>query len=1296
MPASPSSTEPVHYTLEVGHLSFRGQEPQFELNSLSGRISQRDDNLYLDDLAIRTPESSLTLDGRIVNYLSQPVVELQATSDRLVISEIARLVPALRGIDLQPAFRLSARGPLQAVAFDFSTRSTAGEASGHVTAGLRGPDRSVRGTVHLEAFDLAPLVRSAAARSRITGIAEIDLTFPGARSRGPVVGTFDASARSVAIAGYRAQDVRARGRVDGVRVSLAEARGRAYGGYVTAAGIVDPGSGPGRAADRLLLDLRGRVSDLDLRRLPAALKVPAVESRLQAAYHIAGPLRSLQGEARLRRSTLAGATLADGTTASFSLAGPEIAYGADGTVEGVDLQRVGRDFGIESLQDERFRGEINGDFRVSGSGTRLPALALEAQARLRDSSLSGARLPVMAVGAHIERGGGRFTADGDFTGLDPAAATGRKQLAGEVNGRATLEATVAALGEPLTPNGVGVSGRVELRASKIGTLALDRARVDADYRDATARVRELTVEGPDLNARATGILALGDHGASDLRYSVHAPDLAVVGRLIEQPLQGSIALDGQVAGNRAELRTTGTLKGSNVGRGDISALSLESEYDVRVPNLDASAGTVVAAPRLAFLKIGGEEITRLNAMVAYARQELEVEAEAQQAQRQARVGGRVTLHPDHQEVHFTRFGLTTQGLEWTLAPGTEASVRYGGSRLEFQGVRLVSGPQRVEVDGTVGTRESHLRAALSDVDLSRLDTLIVGDRRLGGVLNASAVVTGPRDALRVDGEFAVDRGSFRDFRYESLGGTIGYSPRVLTADVRLQQGPQTWLSARGTVPTALFRPAASGDPQGEAAPVDFSVTSSSIDLGLVQGFTTAVTGVTGTLQADVRITGTARDPHMQGTVDVTGGAFTVPATAVSYRDLSGRLGLQKDKAVIERLGVADEHGNRLDVAGEVAVHERALGDLKLTVKGRDFEVVHGDLGHVALDTNLTVGGQLRHLRVAGEMTASKGQIAVDELLDLVGGRGAYSTRPAAARAADDAGATVPAATGVASAAREAKDDAPPSGGLYDAADFDVRVRVPDTLIVRGRDIRPPSGAPIGLGDVNLTFGGDVRAQKAPGGALVLVGDLKTIRGTYEFQGRRFDIQRDGRVRFEGLSPIDPTLDLTALRVIAGVEARVHIGGSVREPELTLTSRPPLPEADILSLIVFNQPSNQLGEGQQVSLAQRASALATGFVASKLANSLGKALDLDIFEIEAAPEGAGQGAAVTLGEQVGQRLFLKLRQGVGAADQRSELIVEYQLSDFLRLETTFAQGSATRSLLRRVEGTGLDLIFFFSY
>ena len=125
-------------------------------------------------------------------------------------------------------------------------------------------------------------------------------------------------------------------------------------------------------------------------------------------------------------------------------------------------------------------------------------------------------------------------------------------------------------------------------------------------------------------------------------------------------------------------------------------------------------------------------------------------------------------------------------------------------------------------------------------------------------------------------------------------------------------------------------------------------------------------------------------------------------------------------------------------------------------------------------------------------------------------------------------------------------------------------------------------------------------MKNAGDKVRLLGTVNTVRGTYDFQGRRFDIQRDGRIQFQGNTEINPRLDIIAQRLISGVEAQVHVRGTALKPELTLTSKPPLDEADILSLIIFNQPANALGEGEQVSLAQRAGALASGFVASSLA------------------------------------------------------------------------------------------------
>jgi len=162
-----------------------------------------------------------------------------------------------------------------------------------------------------------------------------------------------------------------------------------------------------------------------------------------------------------------------------------------------------------------------------------------------------------------------------------------------------------------------------------------------------------------------------------------------------------------------------------------------------------------------------------------------------------------------------------------------------------------------------------------------------------------------------------------------------------------------------------------------------------------------------------------------------------------------------------------------------------------------------------------------------------------------------------------------------------------------------------------------------------------------------------------------------------------------------VTANVTVAGTLQQPEIVLSSVPPLEQADILSLILFNQPINQLGTGQQISLAQRAQALAVGAVASELSSSIGNALGLSIFEISAAPEG-GNAALLTIGQQVGQGLFVKVQQGIGDQNQ-SNFIVEYELAAWLRLQANVIEGSsAQQQLFQRMQGSGVDLLFFFSY
>jgi translocation and assembly module TamB len=172
--------------------------------------------------------------------------------------------------------------------------------------------------------------------------------------------------------------------------------------------------------------------------------------------------------------------------------------------------------------------------------------------------------------------------------------------------------------------------------------------------------------------------------------------------------------------------------------------------------------------------------------------------------------------------------------------------------------------------------------------------------------------------------------------------------------------------------------------------------------------------------------------------------------------------------------------------------------------------------------------------------------------------------------------------------------------------------------------------------------------------------------------------------------------VTVTRIISGVETRVSITGTLRQPELQLSSTPPLDQSDILSLIVFGTNANELNSVQQQELVVRAGTLAAGFLATPIISALETELGLDILEVEATGEFGG-GPRVTIGEEIAPGLVARFSRQFGQ-EPYDEATLEYYLSRILRLRGTFsdAQSLNARSPFRRVERAGVDLLFFFSF
>jgi autotransporter translocation and assembly factor TamB len=951
-------------------------------------------------------------------------------------------------------------------------------------------------------------------------------------------------------------------------------------------------------------------------------------------------------------------------------------------------------------------------------------MTVDASGTLTDTTIMGGRLPRLAFEAHLADGALNAKADGGFEGFNPATVAGRTDLEGKVTGTVNVRAQVADISAPITPSSITADGLVTLTDSEVKGFRVDSATVEGTYANQVGDIARLQVSSPDLKVDASGRVALDRTSNSDLKYHVEAIDLARLAALAGQEnVKGSAVLDGTVTGNAASLQTTGTLDGSGLGSGENTALDLNSKYSVTLPDLQVKAAKVEATTTATFIKAGGLEISSLDATTTYHDQRIAFATNIKEKTRELDAKGEVVLHPDHQEIHLPELAIRTQGIEWRTAPGADPAIRYGKERIELDDVRLVSGDQSLDVSGTLAMKgdapAGAIKANVTNVDLQQLQQLTLQDRGLSGRLFANATVSGTTSAPMVDGRVEIRNGGFRNYTYQSLVADVDYKGERLDLDATLQQSATEHITAKGTIPTSLFRASEGGDQVtggGADDRVDVRIKSTALNLGVVQGFTTVVTNVTGTLEADVRVTGSGRDPNLEGFVDIKGGAFGVPIGGTSYTGLDTRIELDPDSLRLQKFSILDEHGQRMTVSGELAVRAKQVGAVDITIESDNFEVIDNELGDVGVDTQLKVTGELRRPRIVGEVRLEAARLEVDQILQLFYDPYAVEALPdvvSAERSVEGAGSAEEAAAGAlqrahASAAvpgteeKKPEDAPPPPGGLAEAIALDVRLRIPDNLVLRGKDLRPGGPTGTSLGDVNITVGtvGDLRIIKEPGSQITLVGAIQTVRGSYEFQGRRFDLVRGGTLQFRGEPTINPALEITAEREIpnTGVTARVQVTGTAQRPQLQLTSNPPLEESDILALIVFNRPVNELGTGERSSLAATAGGIATGFIAEPLGESIGRALDLDLFEITTNTENGELGAGLTLGQQVGDRAFFKMHQQFG---ERSitEFLLEYSLTDYLRVETTFAPettGSANRIGQRRVERAGVDLIFFFSY
>jgi hypothetical protein len=412
------------------------------------------------------------------------------------------------------------------------------------------------------------------------------------------------------------------------------------------------------------------------------------------------------------------------------------------------------------------------------------------------------------------------------------------------------------------------------------------------------------------------------------------------------------------------------------------------------------------------------------------------------------------------------------------------------------------------------------------------------------------------------------------------------------------------------------------------------------NLGILQGFFRDIRSAgQAELEADVR--GPLNKPALSGTASIAGGRVRHFALPHSLEAMNGRVTFDGSGARLDGL-TARLGGGLVQFGGRIGLQGYAPGELNITASGQDMRIRYPAGFRSVIDADLALRGPFQSPVLSGEVLVKSSVLtrrfnASLNWLEFAG----TATTPA------------------------------PSAGATDVpVRFDVHVLAPSSLRIENNVARIVSSA-------DLTLRGDYDRP-------LLFGRAEIERGEVVFEGKRYLVTR-GTIDFSNPTRIEPFFDIQA-------ETRVRVPGQTYQVTLTaagtftrfqyaLNSDPPLPEVDVLSLLLSNTAPTDPelarlrtpDSAEQQLLQARAAQLLVSPLSANVGRVVEQTFGVDTFQITPSLSDPSQqstrfnpGARLTIGKRISSRVYLTFSQSLtpSSTSRDQVILLEYDQSDRL--------------------------------
>jgi translocation and assembly module TamB len=926
-------------------------------------------------------------------------------------------------------------------------------------------------------------------------------------------------------------------------------------------------------------------------------------------------LRALAWDGQLGGTvTVVAARLAD-TTATLHL--DRIALQALPPDWGLPRGLAGRVSGTATLSgDPRAWGSLRGSLDLAATGLALPGTAgrLGAGTAVLTGTFAGregdvTRAEAAWPGVRLHAAGGlstqgpralRLVLDAALDQL-AAALGGAPGLAGQATLRADLRGTWR---RPVA------SGRLTVPALEAAGARLDALQAALSYADGTLRVTPADALLGQSRIVAAGTLSApaGWAGPADgaprglrLRAELQAPALRLADLRPWLPAglgaSGTLRLSASVEGTPDAWRAAGRVDAERLaGPADLAVRDAQADFVLNGTALEVAAlrATVADVP--------------LRGSGRYAW--------AGQGQAQVSLGpaplGRLPHVPAGLEL-----GGTGRG-ELRLA--VQAGTVTGAGQLALTAVSASGHPlgdgvgqvslQADRVEATLAFPDAGVEARVAgplDPGARWTGTLRLQEAPVQPILRGLRTGDIPGVSGRVSArvEFSIP---LRAPRRTRLQASLDPLSLTLAGDTWRNAGPVLLRWDDGTLRVERLRVESrlgSLDAQGTvqaAGPLDLTVDGL-VPLAILPAVSPRVRDAAGLLRLRGTVQGTPAAPRVRGAGEVREASLRLRDYPEVIRGVNAEFAVSESGLRLTRAtGVLGS--GRFEAHGTALLEGRRLGHYRFQVRGQELPLALAEGLQTVWDADLELVGSASRGLLQGEARLQRGSYTRD--LSLL----ALLLRPAPGKAA---GPDVP-------------------------LQLRVTLTFPSELLIRTELARMPVGG-------RLRVEGTLDSP-------VLFGALEADRGRILFRQQAFEIV-SARARFADPRRIDPILDVVAEAEIRRHQVTLHLSGRSQDLHVRFSASPPLPQEDLLSLVVFGVTPEEFGQTAGGIVAGEAVQLLAQELLGMRPGSGMAGFNVDVVR-------TGQGAGVLRVERdLTERARVVFSQELSAEGER-RLRVEYQL------------------------------------